>query len=179
MVKPKIDMIGQRYNRLVVLSYAPDYVAPDGKHFTNCLCRCDCGRLHTARAGSLRSGSVKSCGCLSRETSSALMTTHGMSHRDPLYSTWKGMRQRCRDPKTKCYPRYGGRGISVCREWDDFTKFRSWALEHGWQRGLQVDRIDGDGNYSPDNCRIVTCRENNEHRGCRRDSKGRYIRFSA
>jgi len=86
------------------------------------------------------------------------------------------MRQRCRDAKSKSYSRYGGRGISVCAEWDDFTKFRTWALEHGWKRGLQIDRIDGNGNYSPDNCRIVTCKENNEHRGSHRDSKGRYMK---
>ncbi len=176
MVKPKINMIGQRYNRLLVIAYAPDYIAPNGKHFTNCLCKCDCGKLHSVRACSLRSGLVKSCGCISREKSGAHLRKHGLSHRDPLYSTWKGMRQRCRDPKTKCYHRYGGRGISVCAEWDDFTKFRSWALEHGWHRGLQIDRIDGNGNYSPENCRIVTCKENNEHRGSRRDCKGRYVK---
>ena len=179
MVKPKINMIGLRFHRLVVEAYASDYIAPNGKHFTKCLFRCDCGKGHIVRAGTLRAGLVKSCGCLSLEMAGANLRTHGMSHSDPLYSTWKGMRQRCRDPKSKSYPRYGGRGISVCREWDDFAKFRSWALEHGWQRGLQIDRIDADGNYSPENCRIVTCKENNEHRGSRRDNKGRYIKLSA
>lgn len=170
------SIIGKKFCRLTVVAYAPDYVSPRGRHWPNCICRCDCGQMHTARADSLKSGLVKSCGCLSREQAAARQRKHGLAHKDPLYTVWKGMRERCANPRQKHWHRYGGRGIRVCAEWDDFMSFRAWALSHGWQRGLQVDRIDNDGCYSPDNCRIVTCKENNDHRNSPRDAKGRYMR---
>jgi hypothetical protein len=179
-MKRKIELIGHRYNRLVVIGYAPDYVSPRGKHWTNCVCKCDCGATHIARACSLRSGAVKSCGCLSREQAAARQRKHGLAHKDPLYTVWKGMRERCNNPnQTKNSPYYWSRGIRVCAEWDDFMAFRTWALAHGWQRGLQIDRIDPDKGYSPDNCRIVTCKENNNHRNSPRNAKGQYMRKSA
>ena len=64
--------------------------------------------------------------------------------------------------------RYGERGIRVCDEWLHFANFEKWAMEHGWRRGLQIDRIDNDGNYEPSNCRIVTCRENAYHKSTTR-----------
>lgn len=176
MVKRKIDMIGRRYNRLTVVAYADDYISPSGKHWTNCICKCDCGATHIARACSLRSSAVKSCGCLARETSAQNNRKHGLAHKDPLYTVWKGMRERCTNPRQKYWHRYGGRGIRVCAEWDDFVAFRTWALAHGWRHGLQIDRIDDTQGYSPNNCRIVTCKENNDHRNSPRDAKGRYIR---
>jgi hypothetical protein len=75
---------------------------------------------------------------------------------NPLYSTWKGMRQRCRDPKFKYYDRYGGRGISVCQEWNDFDNFYQWAITNGWRAGLTLERENNDGNYEPNNCKFVT-----------------------
>lgn len=71
----------------------------------------------------------------------------------PLYSVWKNMKKRCSNPKTPLYHRYGGRGISVCAEWLSFDAFELWGLASGYQRGLQLDRINNDGNYCPDNCR--------------------------
>ena len=102
-----------------------------------------------------------------------------MAHKDPLYTVWKGMRERCTNPRQKYWHRYGGRGIHVCAEWDDFVAFRAWALSHGWRRGLQIDRINDMRGYAPDNCRIVTCKENNDHRNSQRDAKGRYMRKTA
>ena len=179
MVMHKIDMVGKRFNRLTVIAYADDYISPRGKHWTNCLCRCDCGKMHTARACSLKSGAVQSCGCLAREKAAARNCKHGLANKDPLYSTWKGMRERCINPKQRHWHRYGGRGIRVYAGWDDFAAFREWALSHGWQRGLQIDRIDDSRGYSPGNCRIVTCKENNDHRNSPRDAKGRYMKKSA
>ena len=79
------------------------------------------------------------------------------------------MLMRCNDPTRREYPRYGGRGITVCPEWADpdsgTAAFACWALSAGWKPELQIDRLDNDGGYSPDNCRWVSCTENNNNRG--------------
>lgn len=74
----------------------------------------------------------------------------------PLYERWKAMHRRCYSPADKRFHRYGGRGIEVCAEWHDFIPFAKWALAHGFSVELQLDRINNDGPYSPDNCRFVT-----------------------
>lgn len=172
------NLIGNRYGRLTVVAYAPDYISR-GHHWTNCVCRCDCGATHIARASSLKSGAVKSCGCLNREKVKVNTLKHGFAHKDPLYTVWKGMRERCTNPKQPHWHRYGGRGITVCAEWDDFMAFREWALAHGWRPRLTIDRIDNDKGYSPGNCRIVTNKENCQNRDNSnrlRDAKGRYTK---
>ncbi len=70
-----------------------------------------------------------------------------------LFFTWKSMLDRCRRPKNKQYKDYGGRGITVCSEWEDFTVFREWALNNGYTDSLTIDRIDNDKGYCPSNCR--------------------------
>lgn len=88
----------------------------------------------------------------------------GFSSSEPLYAVWRTMLARCNNPKHNRFHVYGGRGISVCSEWDEYPAFRDWATSHGYQKGLQIDRTNSDGGYSPDNCRWVTSRENNRNR---------------
>lgn len=89
--------------------------------------------------------------------------THGLSSH-PLFHVWKNMRHRCLNPNNASYSRYGGRSISIYSEWkDDPQAFYDWAIQAGWQDGLQIDRIDNDGNYEPSNCRFVSQQENSQN----------------
>ena len=85
-------------------------------------------------------------------------TRHHNQH--PLYSVWVTMKSRCKNNGLKDYKYYGGRGIRVCEAWSRFEPFAEWALASGWKIGLQIDRIDADGDYHPENCRIATRHEN-------------------
>ncbi len=82
-----------------------------------------------------------------------------------LYSIWRGMKARCNNPNRPRYRNYGGRGIKVCAEWSNSSEaFIEWALAHGYRDGLQIDRINVNGGYNPDNCRWVTAKENARNR---------------
>lgn len=85
---------------------------------------------------------------------------HGL-HKHPLYNTWCNVKSRCHNAKNPRFKHYGGRDISMCVDWHDINIFISWCLDNGWKKGLQIDRIDNNGNYNPENCRFVTNHENN------------------
>ena len=91
------------------------------------------------------------------------MRTHGKKG-TKIYNTWRGMRDRTRRKSHKQYKDYGGRGIKVCEEWQSASNFVLWALRNGYEKGLQIDRINNDGDYCPENCRFVTPKENSRNR---------------
>ena len=92
------------------------------------------------------------------------VVTHNMSY-SRLYRIHNLMKNRCSNPKHTHYKNYGGRGIKVCDEWMKFETFMEWALSNGYKDNLELDRIDNDKNYEPNNCQWITHKENNNKRG--------------
>jgi hypothetical protein len=152
----RIDLTGQRFGRLVVLSYGETR----GK-VAYWRCACECGVEKLIAGTSLKSGHSTSCGCVRREIVAEKNHKHGFARRwlkGRWYIIWNGMMARCHSEKHPDYPQYGGRGVVVCEEWRDAANFIAWCEAHEpVPLDLSIDRYpDGDGPYAPNNCRFAT-----------------------
>ncbi len=130
-------------------------------------CKCLCGTVRDVEYKSLKRGVSGSCGCLRTEKLVKRRRSHGESvgGKTTLYKRWKSMKQRCYNSSTEGWENYGGRGISVCREWiRSYETFKEWAVTHGYSDELSLDRCDNNGDYSPSNCRWVDRTTQNNNR---------------
>lgn len=143
--------IGATFGRWTVTS-VPDW---DGRHsWVHCVC--SCGTKGHIRVNSIIRSKSLSCGCLKNETTRNRNLKHGHSPRHSatrIYKIWAKIKGRCLCKTDKKYPDYGGRGITLCSEWLDYSNFLSWTLANGYSPDLEIDRRDNNLGYSPDNCR--------------------------
>lgn len=155
MLMPPMDLTGMQIGYWYVNGPAPPRQDNSGRFIKMWFCTCKCGTQRNVRDAEIRRGSSTSCGCYNREICS---THHETNTR--LYEIWHGMKQRCNNPNSKDARNYYNRGISICREWSEsFEVFRDWALLNGYRDDLSIDRIDVNGDYSPDNCKWSTAKE--------------------
>lgn len=147
------DTIGQKFGRLTLIKLSHR----DTRYRQYWLCKCECGNEKIIEKGNLKTGSIKSCGCLKKELSNKRAYKHGLA-RTTEYHIWASMKQRCLNKKTEHYNRYGGRGVKVCKRWLKFENFHEDMGKRPSSK-YSLDRINNDGNYCKRNCRWATSKE--------------------
>ena len=165
------DLTGKRFGRLTVIERAENL-----PNRTNAMwhCVCDCGTEKNCRGAHLTREKILSCGCQGRENSIKAKLKHGdtQGEHSRLYGVWCNMKNRCYNKNVRSYENYGARGITVCDEWQNsFENFKAWAIENGYDyekpsKYQQIERINNDGDYEPDNCTFATAKQqaNNKRR---------------
>lgn len=158
-----MENIGKTFGRLTI----KDYFVKNRRQYY--LCECSCGIIKEIRKDSVVKDkrATRSCGCIKKEQDLKNLfveKTHGMTkHR--LYKIFNGIKTRCTNDKNNRFSRYGGRGISICKEWtDDYINFHNWAMSNGYKEGLSIERINNDGNYEPNNCEWIEFKEQCKNR---------------
>lgn len=156
------SLIGQRYGKLEVLSFAGRQAFPCGLKKSLWLCQCACGAQHTVLGCNLTIGYTKSCGCLSPEITAKRNFVHG-KYSHTLYLTHQNMMARCYRKTSTSYRHYGGRGIKVQEVWHDFNVFFSDVIAD-WVPGLTLERKDVNSDYGPTLCRWASMTEQANNR---------------
>lgn len=155
--KTSSTKVGDVFDRLTVLAVGSKLSGKKKK--TYAVCSCSCGETNLViRLDSVTKGITRSCGCYHEEQNQ----THGLTNHH-YYKRWAHMLDRCNNPENPAYKYYGGRGIKVCDRWYDVRNYVA-DLPDGYKSGLEIDRIDNNGNYEPGNVRWATSKENGRNK---------------